>query len=121
MKTIFKIGFNAILLTMFLGMLVLPAGFMGVMDFEEDSNVLSAQDSIYEESSVKSINNSEIPFDVEEMILKMETEYYKRQQEQQDEFVGDIDRTEEVESLNNKSAETEEETSEENIKTPETN
>ena len=118
MKTVFKIGFNTVLLTMFLGMLVLPAGFMGLMNFEENSNVLSAQDSIYEESSIKSIDNSEVPLDVKEMILKMEREYY---QEQQDKFVGDINRTDEIEKLNEQTTENKEETVEENSNVSEKN
>ena len=118
MKTVFKIGFNTVLLTMFLGMLVLPAGFMGLMSFEENSNVLSAQDSIYEESSIKSIDNPEVPLDVKEMILKMEREYY---QEQKDKFVGDIDRTEEIEKINEQNIEPETETVEENNKVSDNN
>jgi len=114
MKTVFKIGFNTVLLTMFLVMLVLPAGFMGLMSFEENSNVLSAQDSIYEESSIK----SEVPLDVKEMILKMEREYY---QEQQDKFVGDINRTDEIEKLNEQTTENKEETVEENSNVSEKN
>ncbi len=118
MKTVFKIGFNTVLLAMFLGMLLLPAGFMGLMNFEENSNVLSAQDSIYEESSIKSIDNSEVPLDVKEMILKMEREYY---QEQKDKFVGDIDRTEEIEKINEQNIEPETETVEENNKVSDNN
>ena len=118
MKTVFKIGFNTVLLTMFLVMLVLPAGFMGLMSFEENSNVLSAQDSIYEESSIKSIDNPEVPLDVKEMILKMEREYY---QEQQDKFFGDINRTDEIEKLNEQTTENKEETVEENSNVSEKN
>lgn len=118
MKTVFKIGFNTVLLAMFLGMLLLPAGFMGLMNFEENSNVLSAQDSIYEEPSIKSIDNSEVPLDVKEMILKMEREYY---QEQKDKFVGDIDRTEEIEKINEQNIEPETETVEENNKVSDNN
>ncbi len=103
MKTIFKIGFNAALLAIFLGMLLLPTGFMGLMSFEEDSNVLSAQDTYFEDTAVKSIDNSEIPPDVEEMILKMEREYYQ----QQDKFVEDIDREEDKEILSTENIEPE--------------
>lgn len=120
MKKVFKIGFNAVLLAMFLGMLLLPFGFMGLMNFEEDSNVLSAQDSNFEESSIKSINNDEVPLDVKEMILKMEREYY---QEQQDKFVEDIDRIEDKETLNPEDTENTdtEEIEEENIQIQENN
>ena len=118
METVFKIGFNTVLLAMVLGMILLPAGFMGLMNFEENSNVLSAQDSIYEESSIKSIDNSEVPLDVKEMILKMEREYY---QEQKDKFVGDIDRTEEIEKINEQNIETKEEAVEENNKVSDNN
>ncbi len=96
MRTIFKIGFNIALLITLLGMLLLPTGFMGMMNFEEDSNVLSAQDSNFEESDIKTVNNSEIPLDVKEMILKMESEYY---QNQQNSFVEDIDRAEDLEKI----------------------
>jgi len=117
MKTVFKIGFNTVLLAMFLGMLLLPAGFMGLMNFEENSNVLSAQDSIYEESSIKSIDNSEVPLDVKEMILKME----------QSEFVEDTEGTEDKEDkedekkTDNENIEMKEEDTEEDIQIQETN
>ena len=126
MKTIFKIGFNAVLLAMFLGMLLLPTGFMGIMKFEENSSVLSAQDSNSEdsnseESPIKSINDSEIPLDVEEMILKMEREYY---QKQQSEFVEDTEGTEDKEDeekTDNENIEMKEEDTEEDIQIQETN
>ena len=104
MKTIFKIGFNAVLLAMFLGMMLLPTGFMGIMNFEEDSNVLSAQDTYFEDTAIKSMDNPEVPLDVKEMILKMEREYY---QEQQDKFVEDIDREEDKEILSTENIEPE--------------
>lgn len=129
MKTIFKIGFNAVLLAMFLGMLLLPTGFMGIMKFEENSSVLSAQDSNSEgsnseESTIKSINDSEVPLDVEEMILKMEREYY---QKQQSEFVEDTEGTEDKEDkedekkTDNENIEMKEEDTEEDIQIQETN
>jgi len=52
------------------------------------------------------------------MILKMEREYY---QEQQDKFVGDINRTDEIEKLNEQTTENKEETVEENSNVSEKN
>lgn len=96
MNKILKFSMNTILLAMFLSMLLLPASFMGLMNFEEDSNVLSAQDSKEYDNSFKSLNDpdSQIPMDIEEMILKMEKEYYEYQKNS---FSGDIERIEEQE------------------------
>lgn len=98
MNKVLKFSMNTILLAIFLGMLLLPASFMGLMNFEEDTNVLSAQDSKEFDNTFKSLNNNEsqVPTDVEEMILKMEKEYY---QNQKDSFTGDIERAEEQEML----------------------
>lgn len=96
MNKILKFSMNTILLAMFLSMLLLPASFMGLMSFEEDSNVLSAQDSKEYDSTFKSLNDpeSQVPMDIEEMILKMEKEYYEYQKNS---FSGDIERSEELE------------------------
>ena len=96
MNKILKFSMNTTLLAIFLSMLLLPAGFMGLMNFEENSNVLSAQDSKNYDNTFKSLNdsNSQVPMDVEEMILKMEKEYYENQKNS---FTGDIERNEEQE------------------------
>lgn len=105
MKKVIKLGMNITLLAVFLGMILLPIGFMGIIKYEEDSNVLSAQDSKGDGQPVfKSVDdpNAKVPEDVQEMILKMEREYY---QKQNGGFVEDIERTEEQELI-----ETDEET-----------
>ena len=96
MNKILKFSMNTTLLAIFLSMLLLPVGFMGLMNFEENSNVLSAQDSKNYDDTFESLNdsNSQVPADVEEMILKMEKEYYENQKNS---FTGDIERTEEQE------------------------
>lgn len=96
MNKILKFSMNTTLLAIFVSMLLLPAGFMGIMNFEENSNVLSAQDSKNYGNTFESLNdsNSQVPMDVEEMILKMEKEYYENQKNN---FPGDIERTEEQE------------------------
>jgi predicted negative regulator of RcsB-dependent stress response len=98
MNKILKFTMNTTLLAIFLGMLLLPAGFMGLMNFEEDSNVLSAQDSKQYDNTFKSLNDpdSQVPVDIEEMILKMEKEYYENQKNS---FSADIERTEEQEII----------------------
>lgn len=98
MNKILKFTMNTTLLAIFLGMLLLPAGFMGLMNFEEDSNVLSAQDSKQYDNTFKSLKDpdSQVPVDIEEMILKMEKEYYDNQKNS---FSGDIERTEEQEII----------------------
>lgn len=105
MKKIIKLGMNITLLAVFLGIILLPTGFMGIIKYEENSNVLSAQDSKEGGQPVfKSVDdpNAKVPEDVQEMILKMEREYY---QKQNGGFVEDIERTEEQELI-----ETDEET-----------
>ena len=99
MNKILKFSMNITLLAIFISMLLLPAGFMGLMNFEEGDNVLSAQDSKDYDDTFRSLNNSnsQVPMDVEEMILKMEKEYYKNQK---DNFSIDIERTEEQEIVN---------------------
>lgn len=98
MNKVLKFSMNTILLAIFLSMLLLPAGFMGLMSFEENTNVLSAQDSKEYDDTFKSLDdsNTQVPMDVEEMILKMEKEYYENQK---DSFTGDIERTEKQEVL----------------------
>lgn len=94
----FKITGNITLLLILLSMLALPTGFMGLMNYDEKSTVLSAQDTRInpDESAIKSLDDPEaqVPEYIREVILKMESEYYLPEQQ---EFIKDIERSEEVE------------------------
>ena len=98
MIKIFKIIGNSTLLIILLSMIALPTGFMGIMSYEENPAVLSAQDDRerVEGGLINSISDPDarVPEDIEEVILRMEREYYNPDQEY---FVGDIERTEEIE------------------------
>ena len=108
MKKIISFGMNSILLAIFISMVLLPVGFMGKMKYENDSSVLSAQDYSDGESSIKSLDDptANIPEDVEQFIMRMEREYYQRQENQtstsepNNVFKGDIEREEDLEDIN---------------------
>ena len=98
MIKIIKLGGNITLLCILLAMLALPTGFMGIMKYEENPVVLSAQDTRedVEDNTDTTIDfpNSQVPEDIQEIILRMEKEYYNPQEQQ---FIGDIDRSDELE------------------------
>ncbi len=98
MIKIIRLGGNITLLCILLALLALPTGFMGIMKYEENPVVLSAQDSRenVEENTNTTVDfsNSQIPEDIQEIILRMEKEYYNPQEQQ---FIGDIDRSDELE------------------------
>jgi len=98
MIKILKLGGNITLLCILLSMLALPTGFMGIMSYEENPVVLSAQDTREEVEgdfdTTVDFPNSQVPEDIREVILRMEQEYYNPQEQQ---FVGDIDRSDELE------------------------
>lgn len=98
MIKILKLGGNITLLCILLAMLALPTGFMGIMKYEENSVVLSAQDAretVGESTdNTGDFPNSQVPEDIQEVILRMEQEYYNPQEQQ---FFGDIERLDELE------------------------
>ncbi len=78
MKRVFKLTMNITLLVMFLSILALPTGFMGIMKYEENPVVLSAQDSKEYEPAIKSIDDpsADVPEDIRDVIMRLEREYY---------------------------------------------
>lgn len=107
MRKIFKLTMNLTLLLMLLSMLALPTGFMGIISYEENPVVLSAQDSREPNTAIRSFDDPEatIPEDVRDIILKMEETQYKQNKQ----FTGDIERQEDIEQVDDSLNQTQEE------------
>jgi len=73
-KKLFKTITNSALLLVLLGMLILPIGSMGIIRFNENTAVLSAQDANVPET-IELTPTRPIPKEVEEVILQMEKAY----------------------------------------------
>lgn len=76
-KKIIKTLTNSALLVVLLGILVLPIGFMGIINFQEKSTVLSAEDIRKTEETVDETQPRSVPKDVEDVIMRLEREYYQ--------------------------------------------
>jgi hypothetical protein len=72
-KKILKTLTNSGLLVILLGMLIFPITSMGIIKYEEKSSVLSAQD----DRNTKDIDMTNVPDEVENVIMRMEREYYQ--------------------------------------------
>jgi hypothetical protein len=64
---------NSALLVLLLGMLIFPITSMGIIKYQEKSTVLSAQD----DRTYTNPDITNVPDEVEEMIMKLEREYYQ--------------------------------------------
>lgn len=95
MKRVFKLTMNITLLVMFLSILALPTGFMGIMNYEENPVVLSAQDSKEYEPTIKSIDDpsADVPEDIRDVIMRLEREYYQTE----DQKIESADQSENIE------------------------
>ena len=76
-KRIFKTLTNSVLVVLLLGMLILPITSMGIMKFKENSTVLSAEDEREQVDERLNIDRTNVPDEVEEVIMRLEREYYQ--------------------------------------------
>lgn len=72
-KRILKTLTNSALLVLLLGMLIFPITSMGIIKYQEKSTVLSAQDERIEINP----DMTNVPDEVEEVIMRLEREYYQ--------------------------------------------
>lgn len=72
-RKVFKTLTNSALLVILLGMLIFPITSMGIIKYEEKSTVLSAQD----DRTNNDLNTKDVPDEVEEVIMRLEREYYQ--------------------------------------------